>query len=88
MKTSLPLFADGPHAFPQSIPSGQFSDYPHGGICTGLSSRDYFAAKALQGELAAQTNSCDYGEPEEMKDLAGWCYQMADFMIAESKPRS
>lgn len=43
-------------------------------IATGLTMRDYFAAKAMQGMLAASEN---YPTPE----LADYAYQVADAML-------
>lgn len=41
----------------------------------GMTLRDYFAAKALQGLLADEA----YGE--EQDSTASWCYAMADAML-------
>ena len=41
----------------------------------GISIRDYFAAKALQGVMACN------GIYEDEKKLAQWCYEQADAMI-------
>jgi len=43
----------------------------------GMTLRDYFAAKAVQGFIACPNTR---GEPN---DIAAWCYQMADAMLAE-----
>jgi hypothetical protein len=43
----------------------------------GMTLRDYFAAKAMQGFIACPNTR---GEPN---DIAAWCYQMADAMIQE-----
>jgi hypothetical protein len=43
---------------------------------TGMTLRDYFAAKAMQGELS------DGGaERHDETRLADWCYRMADAML-------
>ena len=41
----------------------------------GISIRDYFAAKALQGVMACN------GVYEDEKKLARWCYEQADAML-------
>lgn len=41
----------------------------------GISKRDYFAAKALQGIMACN------GVYENEKQLAQWCYEQADAML-------
>ena len=62
MKTEVPT------AFPWS----------HGDLtCTGMTLRDYFAAKAMQGSIAGTPHNVDI-EPTE---LATWCYIMADRML-------
>ena len=40
----------------------------------GMSLRDYFAAAALQGATAS-------GDKVPPDYLAGWCYEMADWML-------
>lgn len=49
---------------------------------SGLTARDYFAAKAIQGLLA--DNGRDYVDKET---LASWCYKMADVMLEERKQK-
>lgn len=64
-----------PDVLPLSMPIGDFAK-PTG----GLTLRDYFAAQAMQGMLAASEN---YPTPE----LANYAYQVADAMLAErAKP--
>ena len=46
-------------------------------INTGMSLRDYFAAKAMQGSISGTPHNVDI-EPTE---LATWCYIMADRML-------
>lgn len=41
----------------------------------GMTLRDYFAAKALQGIMACN------GVYENEKQLAQWCYEQADAML-------
>lgn len=45
----------------------------------GMTLRDYFAAKAMQGELAAQSE--DSGFYETFERLAGRSYAIADAMM-------
>lgn len=48
----------------------------------GATLRDYFAAKAMQGELASQPDYEDiYVTAKGVKNLAEWCYKMADAML-------
>lgn len=49
-------------------------DFPPG--WGGMTLRDYFAAKAMQGMLAA-------GEGVPSEKLAKWAYDVADAMLAE-----
>ena len=44
----------------------------------GMTLRDYFAAKAMQGAIASSSDKLDFGP-----DLgATWAYQVADAMLA------
>lgn len=45
--------------------------------CQGMSLRDYFAAKAMEGELAA----CSSSRPTDLEDVAGFAYKIADAML-------
>jgi hypothetical protein len=47
----------------------------------GITLRDYFAAKALQGLLA-----CPVGEGEH-EEYAKWSYEFADAMLAERRKK-
>lgn len=50
----------------------------------GMTLRDYFAAKAMQGELASQQSMKDsYNSAGDLAQLSAWCYDMADAMLAE-----
>ena len=52
-------------------------------IHSGMTLRDYFAAKAMQGELAAQTDSHQWNDIGKLTEYA---YQIADAMLeARSK---
>ena len=48
----------------------------------GLSIRDYFAAKAMQGQLCAQVNPA-FGIWEDFEALAEEAYRISDAMIKE-----
>jgi len=64
-------------AFPGLHPSKEchYSD-------AGMSLRDYFAAKAMQGTIANLTEGDDFN-----RRGAEWCYNVADMMLsARSKP--
>ena len=59
--------------FGRVIPENSNSQY------TGITKRDYFAAKAMQGMMTGENN------PEiVIPYIAKWSYQMADAMIKES----
>lgn len=60
----MSTYNDGP-AFPVTYPSAG----------RGMTLRDYFAAKALQGMLTA-------GEDVPNEKLAKWAYDVADAMLA------
>lgn len=71
---------DGGSAFPVNDPNKinpmSVSDYEQ--AARGISVRDYFAAKAMQGICAQQeTWGCSVGE------IAKNAYKMADLMLAE-----
>jgi hypothetical protein len=68
---------DGGQAFPSSAEknvNGQFIKNEQ----SGMSLRDYFAAKALQGMLASETDVVQYGF-----QAAERAYGFADAMVAE-----
>jgi hypothetical protein len=48
--------------------------FPVGNV-SGMSLRDYFAAKAMQGIMACN------GVYDDEKKLAQWCYKQADAML-------
>jgi len=62
-----------PSAFPISG-----SQYRH---TAGMSLRDYFAAKAMQGFIAYATQKGIYVPPDD--ELASAAYQLADAMMKE-----
>ena len=70
---------DGGNAFPYSAlrPDGFTTMYADS---EGMSLRDYFAAKAMQGALAAMVNN---STPLTDKLLAAAAYRVADTMLAE-----
>lgn len=81
---------DGGPAFPRA---GAQVDVTRAGIFDrgdiGMTLRDYFAAKAMQGELASQTNKEFYDDSDaDAEGLANWAYEMADAMLAarEAQP--
>ena len=47
-------------------------------IATGMTLRDYFAAKAMQGYLANTNDGFD-----TIEEAANFCYKWADAMLAE-----
>ena len=55
----------------------------------GMTLRDYFAAKALQGETACQDGGESVGTwaPDSYATLAKRCYEMADAMLKERGPQ-
>ena len=68
---------DGGPAFPSTI----IDDSLHVG---GMSLRDYFAAKAMQGLLAAQVHG--FNDQPAKGPFASMAYEMADAMINARKP--
>jgi hypothetical protein len=68
----------GGPAFPSMRDMRHNPDFDHE---EGMTLRDYFAAKAMQGLLA-----CPVGEGKN-EEYAKWSYEFADAMLAErSKP--
>ncbi|MEQ9887640.1 hypothetical protein ABRP55_13935 [Pectobacterium zantedeschiae] len=60
-------------------------------VLAGMTLRDYFAAKAMQGDWSAQDENTGYWEEPESTDLelrANVYYRMADAMlkVRESQP--
>ena len=66
---------DGGPAFPSTISD----DSLHVG---GMSLRDYFAAKAMQGLMASPA------DPESMEVAAKWSYNLADAMLKAREVKS
>ena len=59
----------GGYAFPSAAIGDNFRTNN-----SGMTLRDYFAAKALQGCLPNRMGRDEFG-------VASWCYQMADAML-------
>jgi len=66
------LNKDGPYAFPFVAP---------GALCLGMSLRDYFAAKFMQGFIAAPDREENYSHVTKV-ECAKRAYEMADAMLA------
>lgn len=60
-----------------AFPGKAYSGLPN----EGLSLRDYFAAKAMQGTLASMQND----EVFPFKEGPAWAYKMADAMLEARK---
>jgi len=75
---------DGGPAFPETRwddKSGQEVQW------LGMTLRDYFAGRAMQGELTTQTDAASsYSTAKDIKDLAEWSYDMADAMLKARQP--
>lgn len=71
----------GESAFPVKIDMGDGSKIEG----MGMSLRDYFAAKAMQGDWAAQTEDTGYYSPQSadviLDNAAELYYRMADAML-------
>lgn len=64
---------DGGPAFPSHGTMGEV-------VCEGMTLRDYFAAKAMQGMYASDTDSWNANGNEDAR--AKGAYEMADAMLA------
>lgn len=60
-------------------PAFPVADHPSLSVDTGMSLRDYFAAKALQGLLAAQIHG--FNDSPSNGPFASMAYEMADAML-------
>ena len=69
METKKP---SNPHAFPFS------AEYGHPATCGGMTLRDYFASKALQGLLAKMVYA-----PSDISNYAEQSYLLADAMLKQ-----
>lgn len=84
-----PMKKDGGSAFPvhggAQDENGNYFDDPRNQIIGGgIRTRDYFAAKALQGELSCQTNEMEWLEQDFFR-LAERSYKIADAMLKARK---
>lgn len=71
---SEPIKTGGP-AFPR--PAGDYSGTKHGnGAQSGMTLRDYFAAKAMHASMTA-----DPANEVDAESHARWAYEMADAML-------
>ena len=72
---------DGGSAFPHHFFENSVGD------CSGMSLRDYFAAKALAGYVATEAANDFRGVSIEENDraIAEHCYALADSMLAARK---
>ena len=52
--------------------------FPVEGYCSGMSLRDYFAAKAMQG-IMSRVDGCHPADTKE--DIGKWSYRVADAML-------
>lgn len=62
---------NNPPAFPVFPETGG----GHAAAFQGMTLRDYFAAKAMQGAISSGTYQID------TEQTANWCYEMADAML-------
>lgn len=74
---------DGGPAFPGQVPTGY--DPRSGNFVEGMSLRDWFAGKALEGELASQSSEVGEWPNKAALSLASRCYAIADAMLAARK---
>ncbi len=70
---------DGGPAFPSGLIDPSTPEDAVHSLHSGLSIRDYFAAKAMQGELACQ--NVNGGTWHDINKLAVHAYQIADAML-------
>lgn len=74
---------NGCPAFPRpKSPKGEYTDSDVPGAQTGMSLRDYFAAKAMQG-FAASPSMIDSNDSRAITYVTAASYAMADAMLAE-----
>jgi hypothetical protein len=63
---------DGGTAFPEG-------DVTNGGVMGGMSMRDYFAAKAMQGLIASNDDEAG----DRVEEIPAYAYAIADSMLKE-----
>lgn len=76
---------DGGPAFPGSTSGDTGDGMSYVLRIPGMSLRDYFAAKAMQGELAADESTGFYTGDEGAVALAKRAYEIADAMLKARK---
>ena len=74
---------DGGPAFPRTVFAGTPKEMEGEAFNNGLSLRDYFAAAALQGDLASQSDKTGEWQETMASILAKRCFTFADAMLAE-----
>ena len=65
----------------EAFPSHPEADVERHYIAQGMSLRDYFAAKAMQGFIASTTDDSNINKNR----CAKWTYEMADAMLEARK---
>ena len=74
---------DGGQAFPDWKPTKCYEGTTWGRV-PGMTLRDYFAGQCLVGDIASYANpKCDNHDMSDPKEIAEWCYQVADALIAQ-----
>ena len=68
---------DGGPAFPYAFQHEDDQRFIKEGFASGMTLRDYFAAKALTGNLAA-----DAEQKSSARQHADWAFEQADAMLA------
>lgn len=63
----------------------QFSDGWNNSISSGMTLRDYFAAKALNGLLANSFNAENDTAYAKYNEISEWSYSIADAMMEARK---
>lgn len=72
---------NGGPAFP--IPLNPGSSYQGHAECDGMTMRDYFAAKAMQGVLSNFNGNVGVGNDETSSGVSACAYAIADAMLKE-----
>ncbi len=74
---------DGGPAFPRQHVVADANDETFKPGCPGMALRDYFAAKAMQGQLTLSPSETQEGQTihRNADTLAEWSYQIADAML-------
>lgn len=75
---------DGGAAFPREFStSGDYTDSPKHPAQTGMTLRDYFAAKAIAALIGFPDKMDINRGANAVPKLAAWAYEYADAMLAE-----